>query len=875
MADPQTAKHTSTSRLLPVSLWAFLLAALLCLLFVSWQQTRNRMYSEMESLLPVIESNALLLIARTDYELKEVAELINNQKNLHTSDWIRQFSAGRANHSQVVVFSDQGNILSGTLPKNQLKDVTLTATDRQRLDLKRTTQITSSLKIFGGNYLTLCRQFQILKQPVYLCGLISNSSDLTPWQYDGNGHYGGRILREDGILLMATPLTNKYQQILGQKLAPHILNTIQPMMHRDILRFFDEEGADHQQRLGVLRADRDSGLVYVLSAPITHLTQCWISDSRWFVLMWLISAVLGWQLMVNRNTNDDSAFKDVRTNDDSPRLFVDVMQHINGAAYQLRLPDHRLKMLSQGGIDLLPDSFSVNPESHSILSLIHPDDQRHYLQELDRVPEERENYEIIYRISSENHDLRWVMDRGKAVNTDSSGTLIEGVVFDITEHILAQQHVEYLATRDPLTELMNRYYFSDELINIIDKIRPENGSLALLFIDLDRFKTVNDSLGHQVGDRLLKLVSERLKQVVKQDNCIARLGGDEFIIMMVNPQSKAEVESLAQKILDHVGTTFQLDFYRLTTTCSIGITLCPQDSIESYILLRNADTAMYTAKSRGGNCYQFYTEEMNQKVNARLTLESELRRAIKCEEFELYYQPQVDMESDQLLGAEALIRWVHPTAGIVSPADFIPIAEETGLINEIGQWALMEACRTFHALNEEFSTQLTISVNVSVRQLDDEFIQQVSDTLEKTGLPHELLELEITESLLMNNVRENIRILEAISQNGIRFAMDDFGTGYSSLSYLKQFPISKLKIDRAFVNDITEDPDDEAIVRAIIAMAKSLHLNLVAEGVETTEQLSQLQRMACDSYQGYLFSRPVPVDEFRKLMMANHQDAAS
>lgn len=456
------------------------------------------------------------------------------------------------------------------------------------------------------------------------------------------------------------------------------------------------------------------------------------------------------------------------------------------------------------------------------------------------------------------------MDRGQVLFKEQQPCRLEGLLIDITDHTLSQQHVEYLATRDPLTELINRYYFNDELINSIERLQSGHGRIALLFIDLDRFKTVNDSLGHQVGDRLLKLVADRLRHLIDPQHMIARLGGDEFIVMMNDPESSQEIEQLAEKIINKVSQTFTLDHYKLSTSCSIGISVCPDDSKESYILMRNADTAMYQAKSRGGNCYQFYTEEMNQKANSRLTLENELRRAVKNQEFALYYQPQVSTSDNKLLGAEALIRWIHPTAGIVSPADFIPVAEETGLIREIGDWALMEACKQFHEWNKAFSRELTISVNVSVRQLDDAFVLRTQEILNISGLDPKHLELEITESLLLDNVQENLRILDNIDKLGVRFAMDDFGTGYSSLSYLKQFPISKLKIDRAFINEINNDPEDEAIVRAIIALAKTLRLDLVAEGVENHQQLALLQALACDSYQGYYFSKPVPADVFRE-----------
>ena len=862
-------------RLLPAMVLCGLALLLVIFLFTSWQQNRDSLYREMEGLLPVLENNSRLLLSQSDHELNEIITALSSHSG--EQDWTSLYLPPRAQFSHVVLFATDGSTDSGTLSARQLASLSLSERDRERLLNMPSTQFSSTLRILGGNYLPLCKAFGPAGKPRFMCLLVSHASGLTPWQYGTQAsHFGGRLLRDDGVLLMASPLTTHYQQSLGKQIPAATLALIQPQDDNGNARFFDATGLDLQRRMGIAHSDGDSGLVHVLSVPTSYLTRCWIADIKWIVLLWAIAAASIWQQWLRRKRNDEGLRSSGTNNEnDANGLLLDVINHIHGAAYRLHLPDHKLLTLASAEEDIFPAQFATQPERHSLINLIHADDQQQYLEQLDKVNAANDSYELVYRIQSSGSEQRWVMDRGKAVEIDKQGVIIEGLIFDITEHILAQQHVEYLATRDPLTELMNRYFFNDELISTIDRMQPGDNGLALLFIDLDRFKTVNDSLGHQVGDRLLKLVAERLRHVVGDSNPIARLGGDEFIVMMLNPASREDVAALANQILAHIGSAYQLDYYRLTTTCSIGITMCPEDSRESYILLRNADTAMYTAKGRGGNCFQFYTEEMNKQVNARLTLESELRRAIKSQEFQLYYQPQVDTETDQLLGAEALIRWVHPTAGIISPAEFIPIAEETGLIREIGDWALLKACQDFRKLNDEFNSELSIAVNVSVRQLDDQFCTRVGEVLQTSGLSADFLELEITESLLMDNVQENIRILESINKMGIRFAMDDFGTGYSSLSYLKQFPISKLKIDRAFINDITTDPDDDAIVQAIIAMAKSLHLNLVAEGVETQEQLQRLQLMACDSYQGYLFSRPLPLHDFRSLLAAQQSDLRS
>lgn len=868
----------------PIAIGLMLLLFLLGFGWASWESSRSQLFGQLDSMLPTLEANTRIIQQQTDHQLNELIQSAR-QNRLPWLEWMTSHQPPRSNYTHLALYDGNGEWIAGTLDMNTriISHPPLSAADRLMLQQSLTTRFTATTNLQGGYYLSLCRQFTIAGTERFLCQLISSASDNLQGQSDlAHNVIGSRMVRSDGTLLMASRLSVHYREYLGQPLPEQLMDLLHSFAPGKINHFFNVAGIDNQQRLGVARLDDASAVVHVLTVPMSYLIRNWLSDAKWMFLLWLICVVAIWQLQQRhrpeRHHRSGSIPADAATSGlaGSERL-SGMMGLVQGAMYRLHLPEHRLEMLTSGDQDFFPADFSERPDKHSLLELVHPDDQQHYLDQLEQLTSRGANFEVVYRINTQLHEQRWLMDRGKVIQHNDAGTLIEGLVIDITEHILAQQHVEYLATRDPLTELMNRYYFNDELINTIDLLHQQHGQLALLFIDLDRFKTVNDSLGHQVGDRMLKLVAERLRHLVSSEDYVARLGGDEFIVMMINPENRDAIERLASSILSHLSTTYQLDYYRLTTTCSIGITLYPDDSEESYILLRNADTAMYTAKARGGNCYQFYTEEMNQQVNTRLTLESELRRAIKSQEFELYYQAQVTSEGNQLIGAEALIRWDHPTAGLVPPSEFVPIAEETGLIREIGDWALLEACRAFCRLNEEFGLGLTISVNVSVRQLNDLFVLRVQEILNQSGLAPEYLELEITESLLMHNVQENIRLLEAISQLGVRFAMDDFGTGYSSLSYLKQFPISKLKIDRAFINDINTDPDDEAIVRAIIAMAKSLHLELVAEGVENHQQLSMLRALECDCYQGYYFSHPLPLGAFHELLekVTRNQQIAS
>ena len=842
-----------------------ILAMLLAALLLSWLSVRDHILEQLENNTRILQNNVQFALQQAELRLTPLAESARRAQSTG-DEWLTRHRPPRQQYSHLALLDAGGHWLASTL-EQPLSAVP--AAEMQQLHSAMTTRMLAPVEVQGGHYLPFCH-------PLYtgssLCLLSSTSDDSLQWPVLlGNQPVTYRILRNDGTLLLASRLGIHYQYVLGQPLSAPLQNAFGLHTPNAQTRFFYLQELDDGRYMGISRHDDATGLVYVLSVPMSYMFRSWLSDILRGFPLWLLAAGGGWYLYWLARTRISVQPSEAATEStEHLQLACHIMDHIQGAMYQIHLPEHRLLQLTRGQSDIIPADWADAPQSHSLLSLIHPQDQEAYLQQLEQKTAAGESYELVYRITTgpDPDDHSWLLDRGHTVSRDAQGILIEGLLIDITDHILAEQHVEYLATRDPLTELMNRYYFNDELISALSRMKQNSGSLALLFIDLDRFKTINESLGHQLGDRLLKLVAERLRHVVSPGDMIARLGGDEFIVMMVNPDSPDSIEQLAKDIIGHLNQTFQLDYYRLTTSCSIGITRSPEDSVESYILLRNADTAMYHAKARGGNCYQFFTEEMNREVNSRLTLENELRRAISNGEFELYYQPQVSATDNTLFGAEALIRWEHPTAGLVSPADFIPVAEETGLIREIGDWALLEACRAFRRINEEFDSGLTVSVNVSVRQLNDAFVQRVGDILEQTGLPACFLELEITESLLMDNVQENIRLLDAINQLGVRFAMDDFGTGYSSLSYLRQFPISKLKIDQAFIHDITSDPEDEAIVHAIIAMAKSLDLELVAEGVETREQLSLLQALHCDCYQGYYFSKPVPLNQFRRTVIA-------
>jgi len=479
--------------------------------------------------------------------------------------------------------------------------------------------------------------------------------------------------------------------------------------------------------------------------------------------------------------------------------------------------------------------------------------------------------DLEHMIVNRQGETRWLLINAVGL-FDSAGQRIgqRGTGREITDRKMAEARISYLATRDPLTELPNRVLFNDRLEQGIVAARRTGQSLALLFIDLDRFKNINDSLGHQVGDLLLKEVANRMQSCIRKGDTLSRLGGDEFVVTLEGLQQAEDASQVAGKIIKALARPCEIAGHTLNTSCSIGISIFPLDADDDRALMKNADTAMYHAKEKGRNNYQFFSPEMNVRAVERHTLETALRVGLERQEFTLYYQPQVDMRTSKVVGVEALLRWQHPERGLLSPATFILVAEESGLIEPIGQWALRTACQRAKAWLDAGYPPLKVAVNISSRQLihPREFARGISRILNATGLDPRFLELEMTESLLVQNAEENIAVLRRLGQDGVRIAVDDFGTGYSSLSYLRQLPIDTLKIDRSFVRDIETDPEDMAIIQAIIAMAHSLSLQVTAEGVETRGQLEALERLGCDEYQGYLFSRPLPAEEIAARFLA-------
>ena len=433
---------------------------------------------------------------------------------------------------------------------------------------------------------------------------------------------------------------------------------------------------------------------------------------------------------------------------------------------------------------------------------------------------------------------------------------------DISERMETQEKLQFLAHHDVLTNLPNRALLRDRLEHAFNLAERNESLVAILFLDLDRFKHINDSLGHNVGDILLKKVSDRLKTAMRKTDTIARLGGDEFTVVLEDIKHVDGASSAAQKIINALQPPFTILGHEITVNASIGITIYPFDDSNIDNLLKNADTAMYRAKGDGGNAYRFFTADMMEHTIRRLELENKLRRALEREQFILHYQPRMDIVSGQIHGVEALIRWQDPDEGLVPPNEFIPLLEETGLIIPVGAWVLTNACAFSQALKRTGLAPLRIGINLSVRQFrEDSLVTMISQIMKHAQLDPKFLELEITESLLMENIDSVSASLEELHNMGIQISLDDFGTGYSSMSYLKKFPFTRIKIDRSFVRDITTDPDDAALVEAIIAMAHSMRLEVTAEGVETTEQLEFLSQRKCNEAQGYLISKPMPLNE--------------
>ncbi|WP_430460419.1 EAL domain-containing protein [Thalassolituus sp. LLYu03] len=532
-------------------------------------------------------------------------------------------------------------------------------------------------------------------------------------------------------------------------------------------------------------------------------------------------------------------------------------------------PKQRLQYVNQRWRDIHGVQDEM-PGLQEWFARIHPDDLAATQQAWNRLVCEQESVALELRLLRRDQSPIWIQLLASALH-DRNGELLGylGAISDISELKAAQIQMETLAFYDPLTGLANRRLFRNRLEKAVKSVLRSGSSMALMFLDMDQFKRVNDTLGHDAGDILLKEVANRLSNTVRENDTVSRIGGDEFTILLTDVHHTSDVLVVAEKLLYAMAKPIRIKGQDIVTTVSIGITLTPEDSTDANTLMKNADLAMYRAKELGRNNFQFFSEDMNHSILEHLSLEKEINEAIARQQFSLVFQPKISLFDFGITGVETLIRWQHPEKGMITPDRFIPVAEETGQILEIGSWVLEQSCRQISSLirSRVLPANAKVAVNLSARQFTDPYLlQRIRNVLEITAIPPQCLELEITESTLMEDVESAIQIMQEIKKTGVTIAIDDFGTGYSSLAYIKRFPIDVLKVDRSFVMDIPGDKNDMAITAAVIAMAHKLSLTVVAEGVETQEQLQFLRQNNCDEGQGYLFSRPLSLGQLHQFL---------
>ncbi len=529
----------------------------------------------------------------------------------------------------------------------------------------------------------------------------------------------------------------------------------------------------------------------------------------------------------------------------------------------------RLLEINPAGLAMLEADSIAEAKQKSLLNYVLADYHHEFGVLFQRVMR-GESGTLVFEIEGLKGTRRWLETHVVPMwDTKGKVTRLLGVTRDITERRRAEENIHYMANFDQLTGLPNRAQLEARAKYALSLAQRNQGLLGVIFLDLDRFKDINDTLGHSVGDALLIEAAKRMKSVVREEDTVSRLGGDEFVLLLPGVDSRGAAQ-VAQKLLDAIAQTYRIEPYDLNVTASMGIALYPDDGDDLETLSKNADAAMYRAKQAGRHDYRFYTAEMQARSGRNLQLVNALRHALAGNQLQLVYQPQLSMKDGHIIGAEALLRWYHPELGQVSPAEFIPVAEDSGLILPIGEWVLRTAATQVKRWMDEGCAPLVMAVNLSAVQFRHvDLPELVSRILDETGLPPEYLELELTEGVAMHDPQGAIAVMNDLHERGIRLSIDDFGTGYSSLSYLKKFKVYKLKIDQSFVRDISTDPEDKAIVSAIISMAQRLGMQTIAEGVETAGQLAFLREQGCDEVQGYFYSKPLPVDQF-EVFSRNH-----
>lgn len=536
------------------------------------------------------------------------------------------------------------------------------------------------------------------------------------------------------------------------------------------------------------------------------------------------------------------------------------------------------QMFTLFGLDPVADGVSYK----MFMQDVHPNEKETVQATIKKALQDKEPYRLEYRITLADEPTRVILEQAEVEYDDNGNPIsMHGTVQDISERKQSEEKIRFLAYYDALTGLPNRQLFTEYVERAFFAAMRTNTKVALLYIGVDRFKRINDTLGHSAGDELLKKIATCLADSIRSSDIfgkfvlpteakvsLSRLTGDEFSILLTDLADEEHTVRVAQRILNLLKTPIFIDGQEINVSCSIGISIFPGDTEDVEMLLKNANMAMFHTKQSGGNSFKFFSRDMNDRATERLRVEIDLKKALERDEFVLFYQPQINLETGEIAGLEALIRWQHPERGLIAPFKFISIAEESGLIIPIGAWVLKEACRQTYAWQKAGLTPIRMSVNIASQQFrQNDLVPMVKQTLQDSGLSPSLLELELTESSIMKDIEQTINTLVQLKETGVTLSVDDFGTGYSSMNYLKRFPLDTLKIDRSFVMDITTDPNDAAIITAIIALAKSLGLKTIAEGVETPEQLQFLRHHLCDEMQGFLISKPIPPKEVERFLV--------
>ncbi|BCA80754.1 EAL domain-containing protein [Desulfuromonas sp. AOP6] len=595
---------------------------------------------------------------------------------------------------------------------------------------------------------------------------------------------------------------------------------------------------------------------------------------------------------------DESFWKNLPKAVERARDHLAMARRLEKAKEALRQSEERYRALTENTNDvtvIFDDSFDVHYVSPSVervlgltptefaadglIKALHGSDLPLYKRAVEQAAATAGETVKIDNFRLHHQKDNWLNMEGQVTDLRHLAS-VQGLVLncrDITDRIEAenrlkenQARLKHLAHHDPLTNLPNRTLFKERLNQALAKARRSGEQVAIVFLDLDRFKKINDSLGHEAGDHLLKDVASRLRTCIRQSDTVARLGGDEFVLILEDITQPGPVIAVANKILSSLAQPFAINDYELYITTSIGISLFPTDGDEATVLMKCADVAMYRVKEQGRNNYQFYQPDMNARAREMLLMESALRKALDNHELDVFYQPQLDLATGQLLGMEAMLRWIHPEQGTLCPRDFLALAEETGLIEPYGYWAIQEACRQNKEWQEQGYQPVTVAINISQRLFHKaNLVVKIEEILQQTGLASEYLELEITEAMVMDDIKRVQATMQELHDMGVKLTLDDFGTGYSCLGQLKRFPLSKLKIDQNFIKDVATSPDDAAITATIIALGRGMHLDVIAEGVETPEQLRFLREHQCRQAQGFLFCHPLPPEQLTHFLDKN------